>query len=90
MNELMDKIKTILQNGKGGKPCVFSGDITFNDGGDKQTFKLCYVSRKRVYQRLVKDTAFDETIFYYLRSRREFLEAINGYYFFTLTNINLN
>lgn len=87
---LMEKINSIVQNGKGGKPYVFDGDIVFADNGEAQTFQFCYVSQKRVLQRLVKDIAFDETIFYYLRNKAELIEACNGSCWFTLTDINLN
>lgn len=87
---LMEKINTIVRNGKGGKPLVFDGDIVLADNGEAQTFQFCYVSQKRVLQQLVKDTTFDSTIFYYLRSKRELLEACNGSCWFTLTDININ
>lgn len=87
---LMEKINTIVRNGKGGKPLVFDGDIVLTDNGEAQTFQFCYVSQKRVLQQLIKDTTFDETIFYYLRNKAQLIEACNGSCWFTLTNINLN
>lgn len=87
---LMEKINTIVRNGKGGKPCVFEGDIVFADNGEAQTFQLCYVTSDKEYQRLVEDAFFDAQIFYYLLCKEDLIEACNGSCWFTLTDINLN